>query len=98
MTVKAFSGASERRPAPLSADEISPASRYANPRDLLTDASLSQAEKLRLLEEWEEDIRLTLVAAEEGMNGADDVQLREVLSAKRLLTPDASRADSPSKS
>ena len=78
--------------------EFGPSSRYGSPRELLTDASLTQDEKLQLLTEWEEDIRLALVAAEEGMNGVDDVQLREVLSAKRLLTPDANRPDSPSKS
>jgi hypothetical protein len=78
-------------------EDISPSSRYGSPRELLTDASLTSDEKLELLSEWEEDIRLALVAAEEGMNGVDDVQLREVLSAKRLLTPDGARADSPSK-
>lgn len=77
---------------------LSPSSRYGSPRELLTDATLTHETKLQLLTEWEEDIRLALVAAEEGMNGADDIQLREVLSAKRLLTPDAVRPDSPSKS
>ena len=77
----------------------SPSSRYANPRELLTDATLTKSQKQSLLEEWEEDIRLTLVAAEEGMNGFDGVQLREVLSAKRLLSgDDAARPDTPSKS
>lgn len=98
MTTNNFDNAPARLDASPVADELSPASQYANPRELLTDPSLSQDEKLQLLTEWEEDIRLALVAAEEGMNGADDVQLREVLSAKRLLTPDASRPDSPSKS
>ena len=97
MTSKSFENRSDRSDAPPPG-EFGPSSRYGSPRELLTDASLSHDEKLELLREWEEDIRLALVAAEEGMNGVDDVQLREVLSAKRLLTPDDVRPDSPSKS
>jgi|JI10StandDraft_1071094.scaffolds.fasta_scaffold18662_12 hypothetical protein len=97
MTSKSFVAPSTDFDAPPPA-EFGPSSRFGSPRELLTDASLTQEEKLELLTEWEEDIRLALVAAEEGMNGVDDVQLREVLSAKGLLTPDAVRPNSPSKS
>lgn len=97
MTIKSLENTSANFDAPPP-DNLSPSSRYGSPRELLTDSSLSQEEKLQLLTEWEEDVRLALVAAEEGMNGVDDVQLREVLSAKRLLTPDAVRPESPSKS
>jgi len=97
MTAKTFQSSDSLESSPEASD-MGPATRYASPRELLTDASLNQREKLQLLMEWEEDIRLALVAAEEGMDGADDVQLREVLSAKRLLTPEETRPESPSKS
>lgn len=63
-----------------------PAARYATPRDLIADASLSLKDKCELLDEWEDDVRQRLVASEEGMTGAPvKVELVDILAAKAEL-------------
>jgi hypothetical protein len=75
-----------------------PAVRYDTPKQLARDRSLPLAERMRLLEEWEDDVRGKLVASEEGMTGASGVTLADILEAKAALpieTPP--RPDTPSK-
>ena len=66
----------------------SPAVRYRTPAELAQDTSLSLKERLRWLEEWEDDIRAQLVASEEGMTGPQGVSLADVLTAKNGLAID----------
>lgn len=66
----------------------SPAVQYQTPAELAQDASKSHDERLRLLEEWEDDIRGQLVASEEGMTGPQGVSLADVLAAKSELPID----------
>jgi len=63
----------------------------------VSEATLSLEEKRRLLEEWEDDIRATLVASEEGMTGPEKVTLNEVLTAKEALPIDTPPRSSDSK-
>jgi len=75
-----------------------PAAKFDTPEQLLQDASLSLADKRRLLEEWEEDVRAQLVASEEGMTGPLDVSLVDILKAKAALPIDTpARPETPSK-
>ena len=63
----------------------SPASRFSHPQDILRDPKLSPSQQLKLLEEWEQDVRLQLVASEESMTGPQPVELRDILKAKAEL-------------
>ncbi|WP_374381162.1 hypothetical protein [Dongia sp.] len=45
------------------------AKAYRNPANLLADEELSRAQKLKLLQQWDYDLGLLLVAAEENMSG-----------------------------
>src|SRR5262245_7990802 len=76
-----------------------PAAHYHTPWELVQDPSLSLTEKCRLLQEWEDDIRIRLVASEEGMTGPRaSVTLADVLEAKAKLPIDPPpRPDTPSK-
>ena len=75
----------------------SPAVRYHTPAELAQDTSLSLDQRLRWLEEWEDDIRGQLVASEEGMTGPQDVSLTDVLTAKNGLAIDTPPRSSDSK-
>jgi hypothetical protein len=58
-----------------------------SPRDVLARDDLSRDEKLRLLRQWELDLREGMVAEEENMPAAEPaaVTLDEVLDALRAL-------------
>ena len=75
----------------------SPAVRYPTPAQLAQDTSLSFDERLRWLEDWEDDIRAQLVASEEGMTGPQGVSLADVLAAKNGLAIDTPPRPSDSK-
>lgn len=55
---------------------------YGAPEQVVADASLSDDEKTRALEELEQDARQLATAAAEGMDGGEPTHLREVLMAK----------------
>lgn len=75
-----------------------PAARYHTPHALATDAALSLDERRHLLDLWEDDIRIRVVASEEGMTGPDArVGLAEILAAKALLPIDTPPRDTPGK-
>lgn len=75
-----------------------PAARYKTPKELAEDASLSIAERCRLLDEWEDDVRIRVVASEEGMTGPNaQVGLADILEAKRLLPVETPTRDTAGK-
>ena len=56
---------------------------YQSPADLLADDDLSRPQKLKLLQQWDYDLGLLLVAAEENMAGPDSGKASERLRAVR---------------
>ncbi len=50
--------------------KLDPADYYRSPADVLADDTLSQADKIDVLTNWANDIRLLQVAEEENMPGA----------------------------
>ncbi len=57
---------------------MNPAAYYAGPADVLADATITQEQKLRLLEEWEQDLKRQLESDGEGMaQGTGDAQPAE---------------------
>lgn len=46
---------------------MNPAAYYKGPADVLADAELTHAQKLKLLEEWEQDLKRKLESDGEGM-------------------------------
>jgi hypothetical protein len=78
--------------------EHNPAVRYSTPQALAEDETLSVEERLRWLNEWEDDVRIRVVASEEGMSGPDiRVGLADILTAKKLLGIDAVSRDTAGK-
>lgn len=51
-----------------------PAAYYEGPAEVLADAELTREQKLRILEEWEIDLKRTLESDSEGMAQGPDVQ------------------------
>jgi hypothetical protein len=77
---------------------VNPADRYETPKQLAEDTSLSLEERCRLLEEWEDDVRIRVVASEEGMTGPSaKVGLADILEAKALLPIDTPARDTAGK-
>ena len=62
-----------------------PAAYYAGPADVFNDPELTKAQKQRLLEEWEEDLKRMLSSDSEGMAPAGG-QLDEHKSDKDAAT------------
>jgi hypothetical protein len=69
-----------------------PAEHYASPRDIVEDETLSDDEKEKALDTWEQDARQMLTASNEGMPGSaegqkpsDRPRLAEVLRAKEAI-------------
>ena len=56
---------------------------YGNPAKLLADDDLSRPQKLKLLQQWDYDLGLLLVAAEENMTGPGSSATSERLRAVR---------------
>jgi len=56
---------------------------YGSPADLLADDDLTRPQKLKLLQQWDYDLGLLLVAAEENMAGPDSGKTSERLRAVR---------------
>ena len=70
---------------------------YGNPAKLLADDDLSRSQKLKLLQQWDYDLGLLLVAAEENMTGPGSSvtaeRLRTVRDAIKLLGVDTDPED-----
>jgi hypothetical protein len=63
-----------------------PHAHFEEPKDVLTDGSLSKKQKLEVLESLEQDARRLDESADEGMVGGEPHKLEEVLEAKDALT------------
>lgn len=58
---------------------------YKTPAQVLQDNNLSWEQKIKILRQWEYDVRELQVAEEESMTGAQPVSLAEVRDALRAL-------------
>ncbi len=66
-----------------------PARFYHGPQAIADDGSLSDEQKLRLLESWAADEQCLQIATEENMGGGESSRLDEVLEVLgRLRNPD----------
>lgn len=77
--------------------------RYAHPDEVLHDLSLSNAQKIKALKDWEQDLRQLMVASDENMPGTATGQPAESLKLVREALGTLSAAadtekGSPSKS
>jgi hypothetical protein len=76
--------------------------RYSHPEKILQDQSLTKDQKIKRLQEWDQDLRQLLVASEENMPGTVSGQPAESLQAvtdallKLGVHPEAQK-DSPAK-
>ncbi len=59
--------------------KLNPGSVYKNPRDILTDETITKSQKIDILERWAYDERELSVAEEENMLSADDQQNNNIL-------------------
>lgn len=59
----------------------SPASAFRDPADVVANRRLTNAQKLRVLKQWEIDARALAVAEEEGMTGGEPSMLQRVMLA-----------------
>lgn len=55
--------------------------RYAHPEKVLQDQSLTKEQKIRMLQEWDQDLRQLMVASEENMPGTVAGQPAQSLQA-----------------
>ena len=65
-----------------------PAEHFASPADIVNDATLSNEEKEKALNTWEQDARQIMTASNEGMEGHtpdDRSRLGEVIRAKEKI-------------
>lgn len=75
---------------------------YANPEKILNDPSLTKEQKIKMLTEWDQDLRQLMVASDENMTGTLAGQPAESLQAvsdalcKLGVTADTKR-ESPAK-
>lgn len=62
-----------------------PAGTFAEPSDVLSDASLTDEQKLKILEQWKNDAINLQVAEEENMGGQTPTMLSRVNNAISIL-------------
>jgi hypothetical protein len=62
-----------------------PAAHFDQPHEVAADSSLSQPQKLKVLDTLEQDARQLSEASAEGMAGGERTKLHEVLKAKNAL-------------
>lgn len=60
---------------------VNPADQFGSPGDVLEDRTLSRAEKLKILKQWELDARQLSVAEEENMTGGEENMVGRVSRA-----------------
>lgn len=83
---------------------MNPAAFYSGPDDVMADRDLTHGQKMRLLEEWEIDLKRTLESDGEGMAqmGVEDrhdresALLRNVTNWRRRATEDSTANEFPS--
>jgi hypothetical protein len=88
------------QPIPVQLKELvaNPSAHFEGPHDILTHPELSDAQKKKVLDAWEEDARRLSVATEEGMTGGEPSRIAEVSEAKAELGMEDKRPSSPTKS
>lgn len=79
-----------------------PAKKYESPQEILESKTLSYQEKIRLLTDWEYDLRLEMVAAEENMtkskvSGKTSSLLQEVHKCLTALGGENITSEGPGK-
>jgi hypothetical protein len=57
--------------------------RYAHPEKIVNDRSLTREQKIKKLQDWDQDLRQLMVASEENMTGTVAGQPAESLQAVR---------------
>lgn len=62
-----------------------PSTHFDEPREVVADASLSNAQKVEALDTLEQDARQLAEASSEGMAGGERNKLHDVLNAKDML-------------
>ncbi len=75
-----------------------PSAHFSTPGEVLLRPELSDGQKKRILDAWEEDARRLSVATEEGMAGGEPSRITEIAEAKAALGLDDDRKSSPTKS
>jgi hypothetical protein len=73
-------------PAEIEAAMASPASVFATPEEVLARDELTPAQKIEILQRWQNDAVQVDVAVDEGMPGDDDPLLRRIMLALGTLT------------
>jgi hypothetical protein len=76
----------------------SPASHFDSPSQITSTKSLTDEQKKKALDVWEEDARRLSVATEEGMSGGEPSRMDEVAEAKAELGIKDDRKPAPTKS
>jgi hypothetical protein len=75
-----------------------PSAHFDLPGEIVTRPDLSDTQKKKILDAWEEDARRLAVATEEGMAGGEPSRIAEVAAAKAELGLEDDRKSSPTKS
>jgi hypothetical protein len=84
-------------PLPLKELVANPSAHFDGPHDILQHPGLSDKQKKKVLDAWEEDARRLSVATEEGMTGGEPSRIAEVSEAKAELGMEDKRPSSPTK-
>lgn len=74
---------------------LDPPSVFRAPADVLSDVTLTKAQKAEILRRWEYDACEVDVAEEEGMPVRDDTSLQQVLKALQELLGEINTAETP---
>lgn len=74
---------------------LNPAKEFVSPRDVLTEQSLTQDQKIQVLRRWEYDALELEVAEEENMGGDSPSILSEVLDALHSLNAEVDTEHTP---
>jgi hypothetical protein len=77
---------------------LDPGLVFKTPGEVLANNELTRAQKIKILQRWEYDVRELQVADEEGMEGPEPVTLDAVLDALRTLgAPEDTENSGPTK-
>ena len=74
---------------------LNPAEEFVSPKDVLTEQTLTQDQKIKVLRQWEYDALEMEVAEEENMGGDSPSILSEVLDALHSLNAEVDTERSP---
>lgn len=82
------------KPANIAHAEISPSAEFSKPDDVVNSAALSDAEKIKILRQWEIDCRALARAGDEGMPPKTaGVSIADVQKARAALGDKEAIAD-----